>query len=133
MNESAQRAALESVRKNANDPSLAVGDTVFCDGAYATVTEVKTYAPGKHNGSPIRNDWTAVRVGTDNGSRWHGIEPPKPRSGYTHCACRDCMDVTVSGNLARPELCELYQEAGCGDPDATTWPECQRDDAYGEE
>lgn len=54
-------------------------------------------------------------------------------SGYTNCACRDCMDVTVSSNPARPELCEPCHAAGCGDPDATTWPECQRDDAYGDE
>jgi hypothetical protein len=57
-------------------------------------------------------------------------ETPAPVSSYTHCACRDCMDVTVSSNPARPELCELCHAAGCGDPDATTWPECQRDDAY---
>jgi hypothetical protein len=41
------------------------------------------------------------------------------------------MDVTVSSNPARPELCELCHAAGCGDPDTITWPECQRDDACG--
>jgi hypothetical protein len=43
------------------------------------------------------------------------------------------MDVTVSKNPARPELCELCHAADCGNPDAMTWPECQRDDAYGME
>lgn len=70
-----QRRALETVRKAASDPSLAPGDTVFCGGEYATVTEVITYAPDMHPMSPIRNDWTAVQVVTDNGTRWHGTAP----------------------------------------------------------
>jgi hypothetical protein len=58
-------------------------------------------------------------------------------SGYTHCACRDCMDTTVSGDQAQLELCTECQEAGCT-PIApynervqfcTTY-ECQRTDAY---
>lgn len=53
-------------------------------------------------------------------------------SGYTHCACRDCMDTVVSKNMARPELCSDCHAAGCGDAGATTWPECQRNDASGE-
>lgn len=55
---------------------------------------------------------------------------PAPQSGYTHCACRDCMEIFVANNTARPELCDGCNVAGCGDPDATTWPECQRDDTY---
>lgn len=50
-------------------------------------------------------------------------------SGYTHCTCRDCFDITVSSDTAKPELCELCQEAGCTPHDG----ECQRDDAYGVE
>lgn len=61
------------------------------------------------------------------------------RSGYTPCACRDCMDVTVSADTSAPELCSACEDAGCepypnrfemrlGDPF-----ECQRDDAYGME
>jgi hypothetical protein len=57
---------------------------------------------------------------------------PAPQSGYTHCACRDCPDVTVSSDMSKPELCEACAEAGCGDPWASLWGECQRDDAYGE-
>jgi hypothetical protein len=60
------------------------------------------------------------------------LNKPAPQSGYAPCACRDCMDTVVSKNMARPELCDECLAAGCGDPDATTWPECQRDDAYGE-
>ncbi|MGW2169127.1 hypothetical protein ACWC1C_01190 [Streptomyces sp. NPDC001705] len=52
------------------------------------------------------------------------------QSGYAHCACRDCMEIIVANNPARPELCDDCNAAGCGDPDAQGWPECQRDDAY---
>lgn len=79
MDENEQRAALEGVRKDANDPTLSVGDTVFCGGVYATVTDIQVWEPGQHGNSPIRNDWTAVQVTTDTGgSRWHGREPQAP-------------------------------------------------------
>lgn len=54
-------------------------------------------------------------------------------SGYTHCACRDCFDVTVSSNTSNPELCSLCEEAGCTPPEGMSGysRECQRDDAYG--
>lgn len=59
-------------------------------------------------------------------------------SGYTSCACRDCMDVTVSSDTSKPELCTECQEAGCEQcfaPDncATGMDQhdCQRADAYG--
>lgn len=70
------RKGLESRRKDANDPTLAVGDVVFCRGVYAEVLEITTHAPDTHPGSGIRRDWTAVQVRTDMGySRWHGIAP----------------------------------------------------------
>lgn len=47
-------------------------------------------------------------------------------SGYTNCACRDCMDLTVSSDTDHPEMCGLCLEAGC-DP---VQGECQRSDAY---
>jgi len=75
MNENETREALEAVRKDANDPTLSVGDMVFCGGVYAMVAEINRLAPGKHDASPIRNDWTAVQVVTDNGTRWHGVKP----------------------------------------------------------
>ncbi len=60
-----------------------------------------------------------------------------PQSGYTPCACRDCMDDTVSSGANSPELCSKCAEAGC----VAIAPynervqfcgayECQRDDAY---
>lgn len=67
--------------------------------------------------------------------------PEAPQSGYTSCACRDCMDVTASSDTSKPELCEECTEAGCeayrpGDTEYEALPahmrECQRDDAYGE-
>lgn len=64
-------------------------------------------------------------------TRWGSAEP---RSGYTPCACRDCMDTTVSRNTNNPELCELCDDAGCvaweqGSRAVLAW-ECQREDAY---
>lgn len=63
---------------------------------------------------------------------------PEPQSGYTPCACRDCMDTTVSSDMSKPELCSECKDAGCtaiapynaGVQFCTTY-ECQRDDAYG--
>lgn len=57
-------------------------------------------------------------------------------SGYTNCACRDCMDITVSSDMSSPDLCSECLTAGCPSlPERATYPdsdywECQRDDAY---
>ncbi len=51
-------------------------------------------------------------------------------SGYTDCACRDCFDIAVSDDMAKPDLCWECSEAGCSD---TGDEECARDDAYGQE
>lgn len=129
----AERRALEALRKSASDPTLTVGDYVFCRGAYALVTEINRLAPGAHAASPIRNDWTAIQVVTDmGGSRWHGVEPESaPQSGYTPCACRDCMDTTVSSDTSKPELCSPCADAGCteGQSESDAY-DCLRDDAY---
>jgi hypothetical protein len=50
------------------------------------------------------------------------------KSGYTDCACRDCFDIAVSDDMAKPDLCNLCEDAGC---DETGQSECARDDAYG--
>lgn len=62
---------------------------------------------------------------------------PKPQSGYTPCACRDCMDITVSSDMAQSELCSECQDAGCvavapynERVQFCTTYECQRADAY---
>jgi hypothetical protein len=66
-------------------------------------------------------------------------------SGSTHCACRDCMDVTVSRDTSKPELCSKCEDAGCsvdivGPAEIPGYVyvsmpgymrDCQRDDAYG--
>lgn len=63
---------------------------------------------------------------------------PTPQSGYAPCACRDCMDTTMSSDMAQPELCAECADAGCEihvGSEPTIWHpgvECQRDDAYGE-
>lgn len=49
-----------------------------------------------------------------------------PKSGYTHCRCRDCFDVVVSDDMADPDFCADCEEAGCEEDG-----ECQRPDAYG--
>lgn len=59
-------------------------------------------------------------------------------SGYTNCACRDCMDIAIASDN-KPALCLLCKDAGCeisygeymGGSDGHS-PECQREDAYGE-
>ncbi|NJP50100.1 hypothetical protein HCJ93_08445 [Streptomyces sp. SBST2-5] len=66
------------------------------------------------------------------------LDKMQPQSGYTPCACRDCMDVTVSSDVTKPELCEACAEAGCTNhsnlPGFMTGYglgyECQRDDTY---
>ena len=35
------------------------------------------------------------------------------KSGYTHCACRDCLEVVTSSDIANPEFCDQCVEAGC--------------------
>lgn len=62
-----------------------------------------------------------------------------PQSGYTPCACRDCMDIAISaemrGTYAGPALCLPCVEAGCEiwhEGDCGMTYDCQRDDAYGE-
>jgi hypothetical protein len=44
------------------------------------------------------------------------------RSGYTHvdhgrrlvgCACPTCMEITVSNDMSKPELCSDCERAGC--------------------
>ncbi len=89
------------------------------------------------------------RTNTDGETAWACCESSigpvcqhrQPQSGYTPCACRDCMDTTVSSDVTKPELCEACQEAGCEAyaPDSADYNalpahmrECQRDDAYGE-
>lgn len=62
------------------------------------------------------------------------------QSGWTCCACRDCMDIAMSSDVSRPELCSDCKEADCEPHNAqaaeeTSQPswvfECQREDAYG--
>lgn len=65
-------------------------------------------------------------------------DTPAPQSGYTPCACRDCMDTTVSSDMTKPKLCSECANAGCEAlpcPTSPVWGtmyDCQRDDAYGE-
>lgn len=68
-------AALEGRRKDAADPTLSVGDIVFCNGFYAAVRDVRVHAPGGHPYSPVRNELTAVEIITANGTRWHRRAP----------------------------------------------------------
>lgn len=68
------------------------------------------------------------------------LDKNTPQSGYTPCACRGCMDTTVSSDANKPELCSECTDAGCTNhnnlPGFMTGYglgyECQRDDAYGE-
>jgi hypothetical protein len=69
-----------------------------------------------------------------------GLES-EPQCVYPLCACRDCMDITVSSDTSKPKVCDECFLAGCeayrpGDANYEALPahmrECQRDDAYGE-
>lgn len=57
--------------KTASDPTLSVGDLVPCQGAYATVTKIRSHSPGTHT-SPIREQLVAIEITTTRGTRWHG-------------------------------------------------------------
>ena len=47
-------------------------------------------------------------------------------SGYTSCACRDCMEIAISSD-ATPALCHECAKYGCDDDDH----ECLSPAAYG--
>lgn len=34
-------------------------------------------------------------------------------SGYTPCACRDCMELAISDDTAKPDMCHDCKLAGC--------------------
>jgi hypothetical protein len=57
-------------------------------------------------------------------------------SGYTLCACRDCMDTTAPSDATNPELCSACEDAECIPYERPIYPgmtyDCQRDDVYGE-
>lgn len=80
------------------------------------------------------SNWTALP-----GQLSARLDAEAPQSGYTPCACRDCMDVTVSGDVSNPELCSDCKDAGCEPFPRDDWKarvlatvsfECQRDNAY---
>lgn len=58
--------------KSVMHDTVKVGDQIICDGAYATVVEIKTCPPYQHPTSPIHNDWIAVAFVTTRGIRWIG-------------------------------------------------------------
>jgi hypothetical protein len=70
------------------------------------------------------------RAGCDELSRSDCLRPDFKRpkigqSGYTPCACKDCMDIAISSDDAYCDLCEFCKEAGC---DETGQSDCQRTD-----
>ena len=34
-------------------------------------------------------------------------------SGYTHCPCRGCFEITVSGDVRDPDMCHACIQEGC--------------------
>lgn len=73
--------------------------------------------------APARGIPGAVTRTDSTGRKWVLLGAPAPQRGYTPCACRDCFDVGLDG-----DLCGLCEAAGCD-----TEGECQRADAYGVE
>ena len=55
------------------------------------------------------------------------MKRPK-ESGYTPCACRDCMETAISDDMRKPEMCHECQDAGC-EHDS----ECQGEHSYCQE
>ena len=50
-------------------------------------------------------------------------------SGYTSCACPTCMEITVSSDMSKPELCSDCEQAGCdGDGECRCAPEDHDDE-----
>ena len=118
-------------------------ETILANATEEQIAEARDWASdclGKSAGVKVSAERAIKYVEANYPGGWTNflaeIFPAEPEtarpgtSGYTDCACRDCFDVTVSKNPARPELCELCHAADCGNPDATTWHEYQRDDAY---
>lgn len=60
------------------------------------------------------------------------VRKPRQAGGYVPCACRDCMEIAISGGKGK-SFCSGCRDAGC--PDYQGQPgmsqECQRADAYG--
>lgn len=50
-----------------------VGDQIIVRGSFATVTEIRTHAPGTHPGAPIYDHMVAIEYVTVRGSRWRGL------------------------------------------------------------
>ena len=44
-------------------------------------------------------------------------------SGYTPCACRDCMEIAISNDIQNPDMCWECVDAQC---ELDTKCQCQR-------
>ena len=53
-------------------------------------------------------------------------------SGYTHCPCRDCMELTISNDVLVPTLCEECRIHCDPDPRFHRTEECHAPGAYPE-
>ena len=51
-------------------------------------------------------------------------------SGYTHCSCRDCMELTISNDVLVPTLCEECRIHCDPDPRFHRTEECHAPGAY---
>lgn len=58
-------------------------------------------------------------------ARLHGATNSNVKSGYTECACPDCMEIAVSNDMAHPDMCSDCKDAGC-----TGEGECWCTEAY---
>lgn len=51
-------------------------------------------------------------------------------SGYTECACRDCMETTVSSDVAKPAFCDECLTHACDVRASLGKTECNVPGAY---
>lgn len=79
---------------------------------------------------PFATEQEAIDDAQDGAGDDEEDDAPTPQSGYTSCACRDCMETAISNNVTKPELCSECVDAGC-EADAGTC--CVVPDDDGEE
>lgn len=63
------------------------------------------------------------KTGDEDADDGDDTETPT-KSGYTSCACRDCMEIAISNDTRRPDLCGECEDAGC---DADGASDCRVD------
>lgn len=94
------------------------------DGVPVWLPEEKRVVRAAAKAGHVTFEQTTAKVGGH--SEWR-VRLVQPTSGYTDCACRDCMEIAISNDTRHPDLCNECEDAGC---DATGASECSSPEAY---